>query len=178
MTLSANIDTATTNFPLFLSIVQEGVGGVEGQAPTVALRDGATVDSYLDFNDNTFKTSGWVLQHAPLTEVGGGHYQRALNVNALNRPANTVLVAEYSVDNGAIVGVAADLLILVEIHGSLSFVRKSITNRMETLAGTPGRLVLYDDNGTSVLMEWELRDDSGGGILTTSGVPTKRGAGS
>lgn len=103
-----------TAVPLTLTLVQGGVGGVTGKAPTVAIRNAVTSNSYLDFADNTFKTVGWTTKFAPLMEVEAGHYQRSLDVSALLLPGGTVLSAEYHVDDGAgIIGDDQDLIRLV-----------------------------------------------------------------
>lgn len=52
--------------------------------------------------------------------------------------------------------------------------RKGLTNRMETIAGNPGRLILYDDDGVTVLRQWELQDSFGSSIRPVSGAPAKR----
>ncbi len=95
------VDVLATAEPLVLS-VSGGSGGVTGLSPTVALRDAATTNSYLDFNDNTFKTSGWTTKYASMTEVERGHYQRALNVSTLpSVAAGKVYAAEYRVAEGS-----------------------------------------------------------------------------
>jgi len=179
-TIGISINQAQTAVPLFLTVRREGVGGITGLSPTVALRDGSTIDSYLDFNDNTFKTAAWTTKYASMTDVERGHYQRSLDLSALSVSEGDVLIAEYHVDNsGDVVGDSADLLaVVVPPSGvDLALVRKSITNRMEESAGNPGTLILYDDDGTTPLMTWQLRDESGGGIVATVGTPARRSAG-
>ena len=78
-------------------------------------------------------------------------------------------------DGGDVVGSAADLLIVTEFGSDLAFVRKSVTNRMTTLAGTPGVLLLFDDDDAAVIGRWELRDSADGGIIATVASPAKRG---
>lgn len=175
--LAITVEKQITALPLSLNLQREGVGGIPGQHPTVRVRKGSTVDSYLDFADNTFKLGGWSLKDAPLTEVGDGHYQRVLNLSVLPVVYNDVLVAEYDVNDGLdVVGSAADLLIVTEYGADLAVVRKSVTNRLETFPGNPGTLILFDDDGTTVLGRWELRDSAGGGIIATAATPAKRSA--
>ena len=157
---------------------RSGVGGITGLSPTVALRDGSTLNSYLDFNDNTFKTAGWTTKYASMSEAERGHYQRSLDLSALPVVEHDVLVAEYHVDNGGDVkGDAADLLVVIETVGDLAIVRKSITNRMEQTSGNPGQLVLYDDDDTSILFTWAIRDEFGNGIASATLVPARRAQG-
>ena len=87
-------------------------------------------------------------------------------------------MAEYHVDDGGdVVGDAADLLIVVQIQESVWFARKAITNRMEEYAGNPGTLILWDDDGVTPLMQWQLRDGTGGVVQLAAGAPAKRSAG-
>jgi len=177
-TLGISIDQAQTAAPLFLTVNRSGIGGITGLSPTVALREGSTTNSYLDFNDNTFKTAGWTTKYVSMTEIERGHYQRALDISALPVSENDVLIAEYHVDNsGDVKGDAADLLVVVGSLGDLSLIRKSITNRMEQASGTPGVLELYDDDGTTVLYRWQLRDELGNGIVAIQGAAARRAQG-
>jgi len=179
-TLGISINQAQISAPLLLTVRREGVGGIGGLSPTVALRDGSTTDSYLDFSDDTFKTVGWTTKYASMTEIERGHYQRNLDLSALSVSEGDILVAEYHVDNASdVVGDAADLLaVVVPPSGvDLSLVRKSITNRMEEYPGTPGTLILFDDDNTTPLMTWELRDAAGGGVVATTGTPARRSVG-
>lgn len=172
---AVTVEKQITAFPLSLNLQQEGVGGISSKSPTVRVRKGNTTNSYLDFTDNTFKTSGWGVKDATLTEVGDGHYQRTLDIAALPVVKDDVLVAEFHVDDGGDVkGSASDLLIVTEFGFDLAFVRKSVTNRMATIAGTPGILLLFDDDDSSVIGRWELRDSADGGIIATVSSPAKR----
>ena len=95
-------ESSDTSIPLNLTLEQEGVGGITGKAPTVALRDGSTTNSYFDWSDNTFKTAGWTTKDAPMTEIGNGHYTRILNAAlAATVVPGLVLIAEFHVDDGA-----------------------------------------------------------------------------
>ena len=73
-----------------------------------------TPDTYLDFDDLTFKASGWTTKRASLTDIGGGIYAGAPVVDlgsVTNLPGSTrSLAAEYevtgAVDGGRDKGVA------------------------------------------------------------------------
>lgn len=165
--------------PLELTIEQEGVGGVTGKSPTVRVRDATTVNSYLDFGDNTFKTGAWITQNASLSEVGRGHYTRSLDLGLITALSlGNVLVAEYFVnDGGDVVGEDHDLIVIgQETLFNSTIVRKAVTNRQEEFSGSPGRIILFEDNGVTKAIEQELRDEAGGGIVTTVGSPAKRTA--
>ena len=171
--------------PLELTIEQEGVGGVTGQLPSVRVRDGATVNSFLDWGDNTFKSAGWAERDHLLTEVGDGHYNASLDLDAIGSVVGNIFIAQYTVnDGGDVIGDAHDV-VLVGVQAAsdfsqalldISLIRKSITNRMEEFPGTPGTLILWDDDGVTQLLQWEVRDAAGGGVVATVGCPAKRSA--
>ena len=169
--------------PLELTIEQEGVGGVVGKTPTVRIRDGATTDSFLDWNDNTFKLAGWAELDRPLSEVGNGHYSELLDLGALGAVVGNVFIAQYNVnDGGDVIGDAHDVILVGEQAQAdfaqalldVSLIRKSITNRMEQFPGTPGTLILWDDDGVTPLLQWQVRDAAGNGVVATVGCPAKR----
>jgi hypothetical protein len=173
------IEYSSTKAPLDLTIHREGLGGVTGQSPTVALRDAGTVDRYLDWFDNAFKTTGWTTKYNSMLEVERGHYQRLVDLSLLT-PAVTpgmVLAAEFRVNNGVdVIGDALDLLILVNTATDLALLRKLATNRLEEYPGNPGQLILFDDDAVTPLRTWQLRDASGGPIVSTVGAPARRTA--
>jgi len=158
--------------PLVLTVNKSGTGGVVGLSPTVALRKGDTTDTYLDWADDTFKTTGWTLKNAPLTEVGGGHYQKQLDLSVLTLSYGQVLVAEYVVTDAGYESVAQDTYYVEDIP----IIRKSIINRLEEFPGNPGQLILYDDDGVTPIKSWQLRDAAGGPTLAVTGAPSKRSA--
>jgi len=127
-----------TAVPLDLTISQEGVGGVTGKSPTVAIRDASTLNSFLDFNSNTFKTSGWGEKYQTMQEVERGHYQRAVNLSAVSSlTAGQFLSIEYHVDDGAsVIGDDADLMLLIDsLPGTLSPTQNLMLLEMYELLG-------------------------------------------
>jgi hypothetical protein len=93
MLFAEHSDTA---YSLILALSDGILGPATGLFPTVRIRDGATSDSYLDFDDATFKTSGWVQIDAVLSEIGGGHYEYALNIAGITDiVSRSSVVAEY-----------------------------------------------------------------------------------
>jgi len=159
-----------TKVPLFLTITREGLGGVAGKAPVVALRNNLN-DYFLDFADNTFKAAGWTTKEQTLTDLGGGHYRYDLNLAVIGAANEDIYVAEFRVDDGGAVMGAAQDFILIE---DLPIMRRIITNRLEDFPGNPGTLILYDDDGVTPLKSWELRDATGGAVSAAAGAPAKR----
>jgi len=167
-------------FPLILTISQEGIGGLVGQSPTVALRNTLT-NTYLDWSDGTFKVSGWGVKYQPMSEIERGNYQQlVIHSSTPGIVSGMFLSAEYNL-NGAsnVKGEASDLVYISGGDSSLdvALLRKGMTNRMEEFGGDPGQLILYDDDGVTPLMRWELRDESGGLVVSTVGQPSRRGPG-
>lgn len=169
--------------PLELTIEQEGVGGIVGKLPSVRIRDGATTNSFLDWGDWTFKVAGWSELDHILNEIGDGHYSSLLNLATIGAIVGNIFIAQYMVnDGGDVIGDAHDVILIGEQAAAdfaqalvdISLIRKSITNRMEEFPGTPGTLILWDDDGITPLLQWEIRDAAGGGVVATVGCPAKR----
>lgn len=174
--MTTEVDRTDTAVALELTVTKDPDGGVTGLTPTVAIRQLPSTTSYLDWNDNTFKTSGWTTKYATMSEVERGHYHKTLNVNALSLAAGTKLFAEYHVDNGSTVkGEGSELIIVSDLRPNTTLVRKMATNRLEETAGATGLLKLYDDDGATVLKTWGLTDEIGGAIPTAVSSPAKRG---
>lgn len=168
--------------PLELIIEQEGIGGVTGKSPIVRLRDGTTSNSYLDFADNTFKTSFWTTQDQALAEIGNGHYSYVLDLSLITvLVVGNMLVAEFMVDDGGdIIGSDHDIIIIglttfESLLTDISLIRKSVTNRMEEAPGNPGVLTLYDDDDSTAILQFQLRDALGNGIASPALSPARRG---
>lgn len=167
---------ASDIIPLTLTVTKAEVGGVTGLSPVVALRDGLTTNSYLDWNDNTFKTAGWGMKEAVLPEIGDGHYERQLNLPGIGAGSGDIYVAEYKVDEPDAKGVDAERIFVVSQRDDLALLRKMVTNKLLETAGNPGQLVLYDDDGVTPLKTWQLRDGTGGGTQLAVGAPARRSA--
>ncbi|MFO0677062.1 MAG: hypothetical protein U0169_11025 [Polyangiaceae bacterium] len=161
--------------PLSLLVTEDGAG-VEALAPTVALRDTATGADF-DFADGTFKTIGWTLRDAPLSDLGRGRYERPLAIAAT--PAlepGMLLVAEFRADDTGRAGDDSELVAITATDDAVTLLRKLATNRLEETAGNPGALRLFDDDGSTILKTWPLRDENGGPVASSPGAPAKRGA--
>lgn len=190
------VEATTTAQPLDFLIRKEGVG-ITGLTPTVALRR-VSDGFYLDWADSTFKGSGWTTKLGALSEIGGGLYERIVNISALSLAAGVRLSAEYKAVVNGVTVVGQDSLLIVTlltdahtgavaastaasaagaaaVAATLS--RKFATNRLEAAPGDPGTLVLYDDDGTTPLLTFQLRDATGGAVTSTAGSPALRSAG-
>lgn len=159
-----------TEAPLILTIDQEGTGGMTGQAPTVALRDATTLDTYLDFNDLTFKNAGWATKYTPLTEVERGHYTLLLNAAIISGiSVGTMLAAEYNLDgSGLAKGEDHDLMVFVES------ILEIPTDTAALIAALP--IGLTPDQATWLQEVWQILGLDMANPLTVS--KTARSAGS
>lgn len=75
-------------------VISTATGGVEGLAVTLRVRNGQTTNSYLDFDDGLFKTSGWVQQDLDMTELERGEYYASLDISSMDVSSGDVLVCE------------------------------------------------------------------------------------
>ena len=160
---------------LTLTVNREGVGGLSGLAPTVAIRQASAPDSYLDWDDGAFKTTGWTTKYQSMSESERGTYQRLLDLSAVTgAPVGTLLIVEYRVIDGTLVGDDHDLLMVVSVNTDTILLRKALTNKMIETPGLPGSLVLYDDDDTTPLLSQELRDFAAGATIGVQGSPAQR----
>ncbi len=168
--------------PLSLHVMRAGggVGGLSGaNAPTVRLRDARTPGRYLDFSNLVFREAGWAEPSAPLVPAASpGYYQTNLDLAAVQGLEEALYIAEFSAEGAA----GHDVLFVSQrlseqlrgIADDTSLTRKAITNRQREYEGTPGRIILFDDDGVTKLVEQELRDAAGDGIAAAIGVPAER----
>jgi hypothetical protein len=166
---------------LTLTVSRPGTGPVTGAAPLVAIRH-AGLGQYLDWQDGTFKAAGWGVRQTSLPEVDAslapGRYARGLDLGSVTGAvAGTVLVAEYSATVDGVLNVATESWLVTGIDWEVARVRKWFTNRLEEAAGNPGTLVLFDDDDTTPMLTWTLRDGLGGPTVFVPGRPARRSKG-
>jgi len=98
---------------LALNVSVSNNGGVSGLSVVVKIRNGTTTNSYLDFNDMTFKTSGHTTIQSALTDLTGGFYTKLLDMTSIvNLPTNN-LVLEYIV-SGSVTAVAMATIVRID----------------------------------------------------------------
>lgn len=96
------IEAAKTDTSIPLAVTVSKNGPATGLTAVVALRDGSSLTSYLDYADSTFKTSGWITRQAALTEIAGaGVYALSGGLDATavtNFPAGVdTFLAEFDI---------------------------------------------------------------------------------
>lgn len=87
--------------------------------------------------------------------------------------------AELTTAGDVLTAAAVASAVWADVTGALAaanieLIRKTTGNRLE-VDFTAQTLILYDDDGISVLRTWPLATDGGEGVATASGVQTKRG---
>ena len=103
-------------FPLEVAV--DSTGGVTGLSVSATIRDINNAASYLDFNDSTFKTSGWTTKAKTLTDLGLGFYGTTLDITAItNLPTGKSLAIEYDI-SGSVVSID---------HGVITFLDDYLT---------------------------------------------------
>lgn len=122
-----------TEAPFVLTIDQEGVGGLTGLSPTIAFRDATTLNSYLDFDDFTFKTTGIITQYVQLDEVGRGHYTYSLDPSSISGISiGTTLVAEYRLNESGLIADTHETALFVE---SITDIPTATTDILGVISG-------------------------------------------
>lgn len=133
MSAVIQVERAESQVPINL-VVTDRNGGITGLTVVVRLRDGRTLGSYLDFSDNTFKTSGWTSLTDSLTEIGDGFYALSggLDLTTItNLSASThYLIAEFLVTGAFTAGSAmTEILLRRDVYDlALALIRRSVAD--------------------------------------------------
>ena len=92
---------------LTIASIRRGI--VSGLVVVGSIRNPAD-GSYLDFDDNTFKTSGWTSKTTSLSEFSAGFYGTTVDMTTVtNLPVTPHLVAEYSI-TGRVRGIVSHII--------------------------------------------------------------------
>lgn len=169
--LVTEIDNAALS--LIVTAVDGIAGGIEGLQIFVRIRNGETTNQYLDFDDNTFKTSGWVQQLQVLDDLGSGQYQHLLDVDSLSRASGDSLVAEYQCTTTLVFN--ASEIILVE-----TAVRVGLTMTVNDGGGQTGLTAtvrIRDAVTTNSYLDWADLTFKTSGWTTKDGPMTEIGDG-
>jgi len=129
------IEATETALPLTYT-VGNATGGVTGLTVLAAVRQGATVNSWLDFADSTFKTSGWTTRQTAVAEVDAsnapGVYRAVLNASAVvGVSSGDFWVVEYDASGGA--PAATDVVQVVPAQADTSTLSGLLTQYVGTI---------------------------------------------
>ncbi len=53
-------------------------------------------------------------------------------------------------------------------------IRKILNNRLELQDGSTNNWILYDDDDASIYLRYDVRDVTGGSVVSATGVPARR----
>jgi len=181
-----------TAVPLTFNLNVLGQGGETGATVLVAIRrisDGF----YLDWDDDTFKSSAWTTRQIAMTEVDAtdseGVYEHiwdsSLSVTALGKYSQenkVTLPVEFK--SFTSVAIAFEQSVWDELEsehvlsGSMGEAqeigRMFITNRLEMDEGASGNWKLYRDNSSTLRLTWSVKDKDGNMITPDLGDAAQR----
>lgn len=111
-------------------------------------------------------TAVWAYVTRTLTGIGSSGIASQASVDALPTASSTAAAVWATAETGAdgTMGYAQTLM------------RKWITNQHQVDTTSSGRMRLFDDDNSTVLLTWTLRDGAGNAITTPTGSPAQRGA--
>ena len=148
MSYQIEAERTDSNVPINLTVTRRG--GIDHLIASASIRDGATTDYYLDFNDSTFKLGGWATKQETLTNIGSGFYvlSGGLNIGGMTNLSGTTnhLIVEYEISGTtgvsgtiAISGSAHDVILLKGVSAIVSGVWNANGDGFDS-SGTMGRL--------------------------------------
>ena len=174
---------STLRLELLVTNSGGGVTAAQGASATVAVRRASSGD-WLDFNDNTFKSSAWTTRQQTLSEVDAtnapGYFGANLNLNNITLVEGEELVLEYEGDISGTKQHASDVIRVNHVQEDVKHARLAATGRQEIdLVPNPPDLVTYDRDGTTALTRNAMRDKDNNDMADpASGNPARRAASS
>jgi len=154
-----------TNVPLHARYLSNGIA-VTGLTIRVQIRNTKT-GYYLDFNDNTFKNSGWTTKQITLADIGNGQYQYLWN-SSLSVIDSAIIAAEYEVVDLTYAAESTDFLLFGVAALSPSDVAREVWRRQTSMdSGYPGSygvLVVGTNDDVAVVKgietgRWKIEDN-------------------
>jgi hypothetical protein len=131
-------------------------------------------DYWLDFNDNTFKASGWTTRQKVMAELDAtndaGVYYYDFDTSGFPDDTYQMRVECVSGDNVPQTGE----LKTGGYVDNISDIKRLLNNKL-TIDEVSSKLQLWNDAGDTVLYEWPLTDKDGNAIVLQAGLPSNRG---
>lgn len=130
------------------NVVDENGDGVTGQTITVKLAEAGVTDSFLDFNDSTFKTSGWTTKTLTLVEDSSetGLYKVTWNSSTAITTEKRIVAVYEIASGGDYDGVLPETYLFHE-ESTVDGVLDAPLTDHET-AGTMGAALLHLHSGS------------------------------
>jgi len=215
-----------TTVGLIVVVTKNGVPQT-GETVLVRIAEADTSDSYLDFNDDTFKTSGWTTKTVTMTEDASetGTYKYVWDSSSAVS-AEARLSVEYEITSGSnrskdseiliihdealeatsqliktavdeinletdasaianavwdevlashtIAGSSGKILSDAAIETTTQLIKKMLINRLELSDGGTNNWVLYDDDDSTPLLTFSVKDKLGNDITQPFAAPSRR----
>lgn len=105
----------------------------------------------------------------------GGRIDASVGAMATGTLTADALAADAATEIAAAVWATAETGSAGTFGYGLTLLRKNLTNRLEVTASGTGTQTLYDDDATTAILTWTLRDGTGSAITTPTGSPALRG---
>jgi len=192
-----------TTVPILLLLLDGGVAQT-GKTVEAAVWNKQS-NTFLDFDDNTFKSSAWVEKWKTLTDMNGTDADLAGFYRYIWDSSSPITVqGEYAFlfkwndgTNGIITlddvyfdesespaniadavwdETASDHVAAGSTGLELKKVRAALINRQELANGSSSNFVTYDDDNTTPLMTHDVVDKDDAAVSQSTGVPAKRSA--
>lgn len=155
---------------------------VTGRAATLTCKILRVSDLYgLDWNDWTFKASGWTTLAQAATEVDStnfpGVYYWIIGASAT---IDHLLPAAFSDDEYSI-EISDTGIDYNQSHRQFVRLRRMwdmaaiqlVHNKKNLAEGASGNYVIYEDDGSTALLTRSVKDKDGGAIVLAVGIPAK-----
>jgi hypothetical protein len=126
---------------------------------------GARIDAAVSSRSSHAAADVWSVGTRTLTAIGASGIASQASVDALPSAA-TIGTAVWATAESTTAGTNGY---------AVSLMRKWITNQNYVDTTSSGRMRLFDDDASTVLLTWTLRDRDGNAITTPAGSPAQRG---
>ena len=166
--------------PLELNYKENGLP-VTGLSVDVEIRDTAT-NKYLDFADDTWKSSGWTTKSVALNDIGNGQYQYMWDSSSAIT-ADMIVSTEYDVTTSNYQATDKDVLMFGIVNVDTAAIAAAVWNRQmdqHTIDGSFGKgvnmifqtetgrwkiennqMIFYKEDNVTEVMRFNLYDHDG-----------------
>ena len=166
--------------PLELNYKENGLP-VTGLSVDVEIRDTAT-NKYLDFADDTWKSSGWTTKSVALNDIGNGQYQYMWDSSSAIT-ADMIVSTEYAVNTSNYQATDKDVLMFGIVNVDTAAIAAAVWNRQmdqHTIDGSFGKgvnmifqtetgrwkiennqMIFYKEDNVTEVMRFNLYDHDG-----------------
>ncbi|MBF0553717.1 MAG: hypothetical protein HQK96_04085 [Nitrospirae bacterium] len=151
---------------LELMVFDEANVGVSGLLPVLTIRN-IESNEFLDFADNTFKSSWWTQKTVSMIEVDAINSKGCYNY-LWNSRLSVLNGGEFAIEYDAMhINFGKDVDYIWFTNYDSSDVEKFLNNKRYIDKTSPSlKDVLYDDDRTTVIKSWSLESDTNKDVRT------------